>query len=226
MTNNPYYNLICLSIRVYARLMLRMNVRQHEELPGGPKLFVANHPSAMDPFLIHILTGDHVSVLITASAFEVPIFGPYITRTGQIPVVTGQGPAALEAAEKALREGRSIGIFPEGTFSPDGGFHRPRTGAARLALRTGIPVVPIGIHLLRERSWTIRSKVSGKAIEGHWYLHGPYNVTIGQPLAYQGDVEDRERVHEVAENMMTHIRRLALESRQRMEKPRLVQAVA
>ncbi len=81
MTRNFYYNTFRLFVQLYSDLMFRMNIRRLADLPAGPKLFVANHPSGVDPFLIHLLTRDHLSVLITESAFKVPLIGWLITRS-------------------------------------------------------------------------------------------------------------------------------------------------
>ena len=226
MAINFSYNLADFVIRAYAKVMLRMDIQLHNPLPAGPRIFVANHPSAMDPFLIHALIPGQVSVLITKSAFDVPVFGAFIRRTGQIPVV-GLGDKALEEACQVLKEGGSVALFPEGTFSPrEGGFQRPRTGAARLALMSGASVVPLGIHLLRERSLTIRSVIKGKSTVGYWYLYGPYHVTIGHAMQFAGDVNDRRQLQAVASTIMTSIQALAVESQGRVRKTRLVQAPA
>jgi 1-acyl-sn-glycerol-3-phosphate acyltransferase len=226
LSYNFSYTLADFVIRAYAKVMLRMDIQLHNPLPPGPRIFVANHPSAMDPFLIHALIPGQVSVLITKSAFDVPVFGAFIRKSGQIPVV-GLGDRALEEACQVLKDGGSVAIFPEGTFSPrEGGFQRPRTGAARLALMSGASVVPLGIHLLRERSLTIRSQIKGKNTEGYWYLYGPYHVTIGNAMQFEGDVADRKRLQEVAAVIMTRIQALASESQGRVRKPRLVQAPA
>jgi len=59
---------------------------------------------------------------------------------------------ALDAARQLLEAGGSVALVPEGRLSPRrGGFRAPRTGAARLAILTGVPIVPIGIHLLRTK---------------------------------------------------------------------------
>jgi 1-acyl-sn-glycerol-3-phosphate acyltransferase len=96
-----------------------------------------------------------------------------------------------------------------------GGFHRPHTGAARLALLTGVPVVPVGIYLPRERNWTVSATIDGRDTVGYWYLRGPYSVTVGDPLRFEGDVEDRDHVSSVTGSIMQHIVSLADQSEQR-----------
>lgn len=200
-------------IQAYARLMLKLDIHKYSDLPRGPILFVANHPSATDPFLLHLL--DRMSVLITVNAFRFPIFGSILRRGEQIAVEPGGN--ALEQATHLLRAGRSIGIFPEGTFSPQaGGFGEPRNGAARLALTTGAHVVPVGIYLPRERSLRISSKLAGRPTVGYWYLCGPYALTVGQPMRFEGNPEDREQVVSVTRAIMERIMDLARESEHRL----------
>jgi 1-acyl-sn-glycerol-3-phosphate acyltransferase len=226
MGRNLYYSIVSSCISIYAKLMLRVDVQWQAPLPAGPRIFAANHPSAIDGFIIHAMIPGEISTLITRNAFNVPLFGPLIRKTGQIPVV-GLGEKAIEEAVQVLQRGGTVAIFPEGTYSPrEGGFQRPRTGVARLALLTGAPVIPLGIHILQERSWTIRTKIKGQKTEGHWYFYGPYHVTVGKPLFFEGDANDLKRAREVAEIIMNHIQALAVESRGRVRKRRLAPAPA
>jgi len=216
MRKNLLYELGRFLLKGYAGLLFKMDVHWHErKLPDGPKLFVANHPSATDPFMIHLLS--RMSVLISGNAFSFPLLGRLIRGTGQIPVNRGQGIQALDDARRLLEAGHSVGIFPEGTFSPrTGGLQEPRTGAARLAIHTGVPVIPVGIYLPIERSHKIVSHLSGTPTVGYWYFRGPYAITVGKPLEFQGDAEDKLHVRSASQNMMDWIRALAEESERRL----------
>jgi 1-acyl-sn-glycerol-3-phosphate acyltransferase len=206
-------------VRFFALVMLRFDVRWHGTLPSGPMIFVANHPSATDPFLIHMITRQQMNVMITAKAFKVPVFGWFLQKVQEIPVPLTQGSAALEQARRHIDQGRSVAIFIEGHISPlEGGFLPPRSGAARLALSTGVPVVPVGIFLHRERCHNIRSRITGGIpSEARWYLRGPSAVTVGQPTQFEGDVEDHDHVDRVSETIMDKIRALAHESEKRIQ---------
>jgi len=202
-------------LRAYAKVMLRMNILVHDPPPPGPRIIVANHPTAIDPFLIHVLIPGRVSGLITKSAFDVPIFGAFLRKAGQIRL-TGLGDKAIAEAFEVLEKGGTVALFPEGTYSPrEGGFLPPRTGAARLALMSGAPVVPIGIHVRRERSLTLHARVKGKHVQGDWYFSGPCHVTIGKAMRFSGDPGDRRRLFAAAEEMMAGVRALAAESGER-----------
>ncbi|WP_025272329.1 lysophospholipid acyltransferase family protein [Haloglycomyces albus] len=116
----------------------------------GPVIFVGNHYSHFDPLpLAHFLynAGRHPHFLLKNSIIEVPVAGPLIKATGQIPVYRGSKSAAesLRAAIAMLESGGPVIIYPEGTTSkdPDRWPMRGKTGVARLALETGAPVVPI-----------------------------------------------------------------------------------
>ncbi len=206
-------------IRLYGRL-LKLDVQRHAPLAEGAKIIVANHPSTSDPFLIALVTGEPARILIIDHAFRVPVFGAYLRGMHHIPVTPGAGHAAFETATCHLQDGGTLIIFPEGGLSPlGGGFRDPHTGAARLALITGTPIIPMGISLSPESLWHTERKYGGKLAASRWALHGPYGVTVGQPVYLDGDVEDRAYVSQASRRVMQHIIELAEESQQRLEAP-------
>ena len=200
----------------YVHLMLKLDVHWHENMPKGPVLFAANHPSTTDPIFIHSLLSRRISVMINAKVFTIPLLGAYMRKMGQICVIPGKGEQVLEEARQTLKSGRSVVIFPEGLISPVDGFHEARSGVARLALQCGVPVVPLGIYLSEKNCKRIPTSFEGEPDLITWYLHGPYAVTIGKALRFSGDAMDHSLVKTVAENVMQHIRALATESRQRV----------
>lgn len=203
-------------VGTYTSTMLRMDIQKHEQVHPGAKIIAANHPSSSDPFFVAAMLKQQSFILIKDVLFQVPILGEYLRRSGHIPVQAGGGQVAIQAALEHLQAGHTIMIFPEGEISPlKGGFHSARTGVARLALLSGAPVVPIGIHLARERIHSIRSVVRGKEELGQWYVRGPYHITVGKPLHFAGDVDDWSYVRAVANNVMHHIIELARESEHR-----------
>jgi len=204
-------------VDIYAGTMFKMDVVRYGSLPEGPKIIAPNHPSTTDPALVLTLADEKASILISETLFKVPVLGRYLRAAGHIPVVHTSGRAAFEEAKALLEAGRTIVIFPEGAISPlDGGFHKAHTGVARLALSTGAPVIPVGIGLDRERIRLTETLVDGKTEVGTWYIQGPYAVTVGEPMWFTGDVEDREHVHSVAERIMGRIIQLAGRSARRV----------
>lgn len=209
--------LLVASVRLYAWLMLQMDVFWQAPFPPGPKLIVANHPSTTDPFYLGLLSDQPVSLLIMEALFVIPVFGAFLRWSGHIPVAPEKGRTAFEAAYRRLVRGCSVAIFPEGDLSPaEGGCLPPHTGAARLALLTGVPIVPIGIYLPRERRRAIGPKIAGERQLGYLYLRGKYGMTVGQAMHVQGNVEDRDQVRAISEQIMQQIMALAQESEQRI----------
>jgi 1-acyl-sn-glycerol-3-phosphate acyltransferase len=207
--------------------MLDVDIQWHAPLPEGPKILAANHPTTTDPLYILTLLPEPVSVLITAASFDVPGVGAYLRATGHMPAVRSSGGATVDAMVRQVEAGRSVTIFPEGTLSPlAGGFHWPHSGVARVALRTGAPVIPVGIGLQRDRIRVTEAKVDGDKATGHFYPSGPYAITVGQPLTFEGDVRDREWVRAVAGQIMNHICSLARESERRIERAQAAEAGA
>jgi 1-acyl-sn-glycerol-3-phosphate acyltransferase len=117
----------------------------------GGVILVANHLSyadwAADGLFIHAC-GRYPEFTIKASVFEVKVIGPFLRKIGQLPVHRGRADAAqvLKEAEKRLAAGAAVVFYPEGTAThdPDLWPMAARTGAARLALSTGAPVIPVG----------------------------------------------------------------------------------
>lgn len=204
-------------IGLYAQAMLRLKVFRQAPLPEGPKILVANHPTTSDPFFVALAARQPANILITEKAFQVPVFGAYLRRLGHIPVIPGQGRPAFERAQQALEAGRTVIMFPEGHLSlEDGSLRPPRTGAARLALLTGAPIIPIGIHLLQEKVKLITSIIEGETVLIRWPLGGPYAMTIGAALHFSGDAENRETVQTVGHQVMARIEQLMQQARERM----------
>ena len=214
-------------VAAYMHLMLDVDIQRHARLPEGPKILAANHPTSLDPFYILDLLPEPVSVLITAATFDVPVLGTYLRATAHVPAARGSGGATVEAVSRQIQAGRSVAIFPEGALSPlAGGFHRPHSGVARVALRTGTPVIPVGIGLQQERIRALGADIQGSKATGHFYTSGPYAMTVGQPLYFEGDVQDHERVRAVAGQIMNHIRSLAHESECRIRTAQATEADA
>ncbi len=206
-----------LAVGLYAKLMFRMDVLRHVPLPPGPKIIAPNHPTTTDPFLLLTITGEPFAILIEELMFRVPLFGRYLKWAGHVPVVPENGRAAFDAGRRLLENGRSVAIFPEGAISPlDGGFQKARTGAARLALLTGAPIIPIGVHVERENIRLVPTEVDGDPALGTWYFRGRYAMTVGEPMYFDGNAEDRDLVRRVTERMMRRIAQLTDESAQRL----------
>ncbi len=205
-------------VTLAAHTVLKMDVIWKYPRPTGPVILAANHPSTSDPAIITTLVPEQTTILIKDVLFKVPLFGKSLQMAGHLPVTHGQGCATLKEAERLLRAGRTVVIFPEGEISPaEGGFNKPHSGLARLALATGATVIPVGIALDPFYVQTLNTQVEGQIEPGKWYLHGPYAMTVGQPLTFAGSSDDRARVKEVTEQVMQQIAALTQESARRVE---------
>jgi len=84
---------------------------------------------------------------------------------------------------------------------------------------TGAPIIPVGIYYQRENSICISSRITGgEKSDGYWYLTGPYQLTIGEPMYFSGDPDDRQQVADASVRLMDQIACLAEESRLRMHR--------
>jgi len=164
-------------------ILYGMDVVYHAPLPAGVRLLAANHPSTVDPVLMTTLVPEQVSILISETLFKTPLLGASLRMAGHIRVNHDHGRPAFEEGVRRLRAGRTVGIFPEGAISPaDGGLAPLHSGAVRLAMASGAPLIPIGIALQPECVRRVKSVVDGQEVTGTWYFHGGYAITVGEAL--------------------------------------------
>jgi 1-acyl-sn-glycerol-3-phosphate acyltransferase len=140
----------CISIPT-TTVLFRRTYRDIERVPEhGAAIVVVNHVSYIDPLLVIRYVYDSGRIprfLAKSGLFKIFIFGRILRGTGQIPVYRGTTDAgeSLRAAEAALNDGDVVVIYPEGTVTRDENWWpmRAMTGAARLALSTDVPVIPV-----------------------------------------------------------------------------------
>jgi len=213
-------------IHSFMRLSLDLNIERQAPLPAGAKIIAANHPTTTDPFFILPLVGEPTTILITEMAFKSPLLGPILRASGHIPVLEENGRLAFDEAVRRLEVGETVAIFPEGSLSPrEGGLCRPRTGAVRLALSAGVPIVPVGIALERERIHYVDTTCGDMSETARWYLKGPYAVTVGVPLSFGGSIADWDYVRSMSGLLSKRIEQLADQSASRLEDQRMARTV-
>jgi 1-acyl-sn-glycerol-3-phosphate acyltransferase len=122
-----------------------------ENIPDDrPAIIASNHLSFSDSFFMPVMVGRKVTFLAKAEYFTAPGLKGWLQRLfffgiGQVPIDredANASRAALTAGVRVLSEGKLLGIYPEGTRSPDGRLYRGKTGVARLALESGAVVIP------------------------------------------------------------------------------------
>jgi 1-acyl-sn-glycerol-3-phosphate acyltransferase len=136
---------------------VRVRVKGAERIPQGTCIFAANHTSSADAPAVVGAIPRRIAILLKRSLFEWPIVGQAFQLAHFIPVDRFQRESAIESLEKAtdtIRGGQSFLIYPEGTRSPDGRLQEFKKGTAVMAIKSGVPVVPIacsGAHRVMEK---------------------------------------------------------------------------
>lgn len=180
--------------RIICRLVgVRVRITGAENLtPGQTYIFIGNHVSQFDIFSFQGYFPHDFRWIAKKELFRIPFFGPAMRKSGIVPIDRSHGREALKSLNMAAEQiagGTSVLIFPEGTRSPDGGLHPFKTGAITLAIKAGVPVVPIGFI------GTYRILPKGKLLANS----GEVIIRIGTPMPTTGyRPKDKQ---ELAENL-------------------------
>jgi 1-acyl-sn-glycerol-3-phosphate acyltransferase len=133
------------TVGLFVRLWFRLRVENRPRLPGAFVL-APNHASFLDPLLVGASLRRRIVFMMTEVIWRSPRLGWFYRWNRAIPVaVRSSNREALRAAREVLRQGRLIGIFPEGGLSRDGGLLLGNPGAVSLVLNEDVPIVPVGI---------------------------------------------------------------------------------
>jgi len=177
----------------------------------GPALMVSNHLSFADHFFGPLPLMRPIYFLgkrdyFTGKGLKGLISKGFFTGVGVVPVDRTGGSAAEAALETGLRilaEGKLLGIYPEGTRAPDNRLYRGKTGVARLALKSRVPVIPMAMIN------TFELMPSGKVLPRLGVRPG---VRFGKPMdfsRYYGREDDREVLRKVTDEIMQEIQKLS-----------------
>lgn len=168
--------------------------RAAQRLPPGGIIVISNHTSYADGVLLALACrrlGRSLRLLAKSTLFTAPLIGRLARRLGFIPVHRGGPDAAraLDAAAAAIAAGEAVGIYPEGRITRDPAMwpERSKTGAVRLALRTGAPIVPVamvGAHEVVGRRRNLRRLLRNVI------LRPKVAVEVGEPIDVGALVED------------------------------------
>jgi 1-acyl-sn-glycerol-3-phosphate acyltransferase len=196
--------------------LFRPQVKGLENIPAdGPALLVSNHLSFADPIFLPIAVPRQIHFPAKAEYFagrglKGRVVARFFRIVGVIPIDRSGGRAsmaALDAGIDILNQGKLFGIYPEGTRSPDGRLYKGRTGVARIAIVTGVPVIPVA--MIDTDKWQPPGRIVPQ-----WLVRRPGKrlprilrpgVIIGKPLdfsRYEGMERDRLVLRSVTDEIM------------------------
>jgi 1-acyl-sn-glycerol-3-phosphate acyltransferase len=188
-------------------LLWRIDVEGLEHVPGaGGAVFAPNHLSVIDHFVLGAALPRQIVFVGKAEYMDSWKTKYLFPALGMIPLDRSGGSAAeaaLNAAAEVLDSGRLFGIYPEGTRSRDGKLHKGHTGVARVALRTGCPIVPVGLQ------GTLEVQPPDCSLPKPFRM---MRVRIGRPLdvsRYEGRADDRLLLRQITDEVMYEIRELS-----------------
>ncbi|HEX2072843.1 MAG TPA: lysophospholipid acyltransferase family protein [Geodermatophilus sp.] len=204
-----YWFLKFVAIGPVVKLVFRPRAEGVDSVPrAGAAILACNHLSAADWIFMPLQLRRRVTFLAKAEYFTGTGVKGFLQRAffsgaGQVPIDRTNASAAENAIRtgiRVLREGKLLGIYPEGTRSPDGRLYRGKTGVARMALETGAPVVPIAM-LYRPRRLPLVGRHLPKVC-----------VRFGEPLdfsRYEGLSGDRFVERSITDEIMYEIMTLS-----------------
>jgi glycerol-3-phosphate dehydrogenase (NAD(P)+) len=161
-------------LQPFFHLYFRMSRIGREHIPAtGPVIFASNHRSFLDPFVIGTIARRPLYYVAKREIFRYRVVSWFLSSLGAFPVNRGAGDTDMLATARAILErGDCVLIFPEGTRIRPGALGRPKRGIGRLALETGVPVVPVAVF-------------GTEAVRKGWRIR-PHKVRIriGRPLTF------------------------------------------
>ena len=206
-----YWFLKWIAIGPLLRVVFRPRVSGSENVPDeGPAILASNHLSYADWLFMPLTLPRRVTFVAKAEYFNSPgVKGWFQKRffsgAGQVPIDRSGASAAegaMTAAKRVLDEGELFGIYPEGTRSHDGRLYRGKTGVARLALETRVPVIPVAV---------VGTDVVAPPGKRFGTITRPM-VRFGKPLdfsRYEGLENDRYILRSITDEIMYEIMRLS-----------------
>jgi 1-acyl-sn-glycerol-3-phosphate acyltransferase len=199
-----YWILKYLAVGPLLRLVFRPWVEGEDNVPSeGPAILASNHLSFSDSFFMPLVIERRVTFLAKSDYFHGSgvkgrLTAGFFKGVGQLPVDRSGGrasEAALSTGLKVLSEGRLLGIYPEGTRSPDGRLYRGKTGVARMAVEGKVPVIPVAMI------GTDKVQPIGKRLP----RFGRVGVRFGKPIdfsRYEGMEGDRFVLRSITDQIM------------------------
>lgn len=188
------------------RSLWKVKVTGLEHVPAvGGAIFCPNHTSVIDSFFLPLVLPRRITFVGKSEYMDSWKTRKLFPALGMIPIDRGGGSAserALNTAARVIEDGQFFGIYPEGTRARDGRLHRGHTGPARLALRTGVPIIPVGIIGTREIQ-PPDAKLPKPFKRAEVHFGRPINVT-----RYADRADDRLVLRQIIDEVMFEIRGL------------------
>ena len=189
-------------------ILFRPKVKGLRNVPGnGPLIIASNHLSFSDSIFMPLVVPRKVTFLAKSEYFTSP--GPKgllkkltFIALGQVPVDRSGGrrsEAALITGLKILAEGKCLGIYPEGTRSPDGRLYKGRTGIARLAIESSAPIIPVAMFN------TEKIQPTGTVVPKVMRV----GMIFGEPMYFEGDSTDLLHLRVVTDKIMSTIQEMS-----------------
>jgi 1-acyl-sn-glycerol-3-phosphate acyltransferase len=189
-------------------LLFRPKVTGLRNVPqSGPVIIASNHLSFSDSIFMPLVVPRKVTFLAKSEYFTSPGIKGFIKKItfialGQVPVDRSGGrrsEAALLTGLDLLAGGACMGIYPEGTRSPDGKLYKGRTGIARMAIESGAAIVPVAMFNTAEIQPTGQVVPKVRRVE----------MIFGEPLYYTGDTSDLKVLRQITDEIMNKIQALS-----------------
>ncbi len=185
---------VCRVVNLWARLLLFISnvkvevIGKENVFNDRPQIFMANHQSNFDIFLVQANLPCHFHWLAKKELFGIPVFGSAMKSAGAIEIDRGNRVNAIKGLDKAvqkIRKGESVATFPEGSRSEDGKIKPFKKGIFYLAIKSGAPIIPISI----KGSGYIMPK---KSLSVH---PGKITMIIGEPVEVKSySIESRDEL--------------------------------
>ncbi len=203
-----FYWLIKAVLIPILHVLSRPTIEGVDHVPAeGGAIFASNHLSFVDWLFLPLLVPRRITFLAKSDYFtDHSVKGrakaAFFRSAGQVPIDRSAGDAALQTGLHILRSGSLLGIYPEGTRSPDGRLYRGRTGVARMALEAGVPVLPVAMV------GTFEMAPPGAILPRPVRVQ----VRVGRPLdfsRYEGLAEDRFVLRSITDEIMYAVMQLS-----------------
>ncbi len=205
---NLPYGLLRAFLTPFLMVLFRPKVIGLRNVPvTGPVILASNHLSFSDSIFMPLVVPRKVTFLAKSEYFTSP--GPKgllkkltFIALGQVPVDRSGGrrsEAALITGLKVLSDGNCLGIYPEGTRSPDGRLYKGRTGLVRLALESGAPIIPVAMFD------TDKIQPTGKVIPKIMRV----KMIFGEPIYLKGDSTNLQVLRDLTDDLMRKIQALS-----------------